>query len=92
MERSERTETAEAAEAESVLLDGANQRPLVDDPKLSCGGPFFSLDDQWVLYRASPVGSHVMHVFMTSVDGIVVSTTPPSPVATSAVAMRERAE
>jgi Tol biopolymer transport system component len=50
--------------------DGSEQRPLVKVPGTD-GGPFFSPDDRWVLYRASrtPGNDEVMQVFLTSVDG-----------------------
>ncbi|RMG08765.1 MAG: M20/M25/M40 family metallo-hydrolase [Planctomycetota bacterium] len=49
--------------------DGKNRRPLVASPRMACGGPFFSPDDRWVLYRAIETGAHEMHVYLTSVDG-----------------------
>ena len=51
--------------------DGTDPRPLVQRPDLVCGGPFFSPDGQWVLYRANPDGQRVMHSYLTSLDGKV---------------------
>jgi hypothetical protein len=49
--------------------DGGHQRALVHVDGQADGGPFFSPDDRWVLFRASRGREDLMQVYLASVDG-----------------------
>ncbi|MGE0706935.1 MAG: M20/M25/M40 family metallo-hydrolase [Planctomycetota bacterium] len=58
--------------ADAIYLmdaDGKHPRPLVQLAGVDCGGPFFSPDGEWVIYRVSAKGSRTMQVYMTTRDG-----------------------
>ena len=48
--------------------DGSNVRPLTQQPGYN-GGPFFSPDDRWVIFRSDRKKKDMLQLYAISADG-----------------------